>query len=111
MISPSPEFPITKLGMHPHHRKRDKPIRTYGSKRHTAPTPDTTGSSDCEPPAKKRKSTHEDLKETTSEDAGGRTKRSMSRALQPAVISTPNSQSQEKATETAQDQANNVARN
>lgn len=59
--------------MHPHHRKRDKPIRTYGSKRHTAPTPDTTRSSDCEPPAKKRKSTHEDLKETTSEDAGGRT--------------------------------------
>jgi len=58
MISPSPEFPITKPGMHLQ-RKRDKPLRTYG--RRQPPIADAR----TEPPAKKRKSTHD---ESESED-------------------------------------------
>ncbi|KFH48259.1 hypothetical protein ACRE_008510 [Hapsidospora chrysogenum ATCC 11550] len=52
MISPSPEFPITKPGMHLQ-RKRDKPLRTYG--RRQPPTVDAR----TEPPAKRRKFTDE----------------------------------------------------
>ena len=54
-----------------HHRKRDKPIRTYG-KRQTTSAPDTT-TTRGEPPAKRLKSTHgEPIPDTTRDDVAGR---------------------------------------
>ncbi|KAK0384641.1 hypothetical protein NLU13_8727 [Sarocladium strictum] len=49
MVANATEYAITKRGMSPHLRKRDKPLRTYGKR-----TPVTTGAS-VEPPTKKRK--------------------------------------------------------
>ncbi|KAG6001065.1 hypothetical protein E4U21_004708 [Claviceps maximensis] len=58
MITSSPDYAITKPGMSPpnHHRKREKPLRTYGRKCSSA-APEPRG----EPPAKKARSESADV--------------------------------------------------